>query len=116
MEELVGFREDLAREARLREKRRGVRLNSRVRVALEWKDGNSQTVREEAYTRTVGAFGCLLVLRRELPLDQTIQVINLANEQANPGVVIWKGVESAEGWEFGIELLSPSDDFWGLGL
>ncbi len=112
----MGFREDLAREARLREKRRGVRLNSRVHVALEWKDDDSQTVREEAYTRIVGAFGCLLVLGRELRLEQTIQVINLANKQANPAVVVWKGAEGAEGWELGIELLSPPTDFWGLGL
>ncbi len=112
----MGFREDLAREARLREKRRGVRLNSRVRVALEWKDDDSQTVREEAYTRTVGAFGCLLVLGRELPLEQTLQVINLATKQANPGLVVWKGAEGAEGWELGIELLNPPADFWGLGL
>src|SRR5450759_2673646 len=83
-----------------REKRRGVRMNSRVPVAIEWN--LSGTVeRGEAHTRIVGPYGCLVVLPRGLDLDQKVQVTNLVSRQSNLGVVVWRGNERTEGWELG---------------
>ncbi len=111
----VSFREEVAREARFREKRRGVRLNSRVPVAIEWEVEGTQ-IRAEAYTRVVGAYGCLLVLPHDLAVDQRVRLTNLASGQSSPAVVVWKGNEGADGWELGIELVDPEMDFWGLEL
>jgi hypothetical protein len=97
------------------EKRRGVRVNSRVPVAVEW-DAGGETRRGEAQTRVVGPYGCLVVLRQNLEIDQRIQVINLVNRQANPGIIVWRGNERAEGWELGVELINPEMGFWGLDL
>ena len=47
-----------------REKRRGVRVNSRVPVAVEW-DSGGELRRGEAQTRVVGPYGCLVVLAAE---------------------------------------------------
>jgi hypothetical protein len=96
-------------------KRRGVRVNSQVPVAVEWRD-EGEIRRGEAQTRVVGPYGCLVVLRQILAVDQQIQVTNLVSRQASPAVIVWRGHERAEGWELGIELINPRMDFWGLDL
>ena len=97
------------------EKRRGVRLNSRVPIAVEW-DAGGEVHRGEAKTRVIGPYGCLVVLSQDLQIDQHIQVINLVSSQANPAVIVWRGHQGAEGWEVGIELINPDMGFWGLDL
>jgi hypothetical protein len=97
------------------EKRRGVRMNSQVRVAVEWNSGG-ELRRREAHTRIVGPYGCMMVLSQHLNVDQHIQVTNLVSSQSNPAVVVWRGNERAEGWELGIELINPEMNFWGIDL
>jgi len=98
-----------------REKRRGVRLNSRVPIALEW-DAGGRMQRGETKTRVVGPYGCLTVLPQDLQVDQRIQVVNLVSSKALPAVIVWRGHQGAEGWELGIELINPDMGFWGLDL
>jgi hypothetical protein len=112
----MSFRQEVECEGRFREKRRGVRLNSRAPVAIEWKESNGGARRVEAHTRVVGPYGCLLVFPHNLEVEQHVQLTNLANGQSAPAVVVWKGSEQAEGWEIGIELIGPEMDFWGLDL
>jgi hypothetical protein len=97
------------------EKRRGVRMNSQVRVAVEWDSGGGLR-RGEAHTRVVSPYGCMVVLPQHLNVDQRIQVTNMLSSQSNPAVVVWRGSERAEGWELGIELINPEMNFWGLDL
>jgi len=97
------------------EKRRGVRVNSQVLVAVEWDSGDG-LLRGEAKTRVVGPYGCLVVLKKYLNVDQRVQLTNLANGNSSPAVVVWCGNERAEGWEVGIELINPEMNFWGLDL
>jgi hypothetical protein len=56
------------------------------------------------------------VLPASLELKQTIQVTNMVNRESNPAVIVWRGVQRAEGWELGIELINPQMGFWGLDL
>src|SRR5579862_5339195 len=97
------------------EKRRGIRMNSQVRVAVEWNSGGMQ-IRGEAQTRVVGPYGCLVVLHEGLDVNQQIQVTNLTSSQTNQAVVVRRGNQRPEGWELGIELINPQIDFWGLDL
>jgi hypothetical protein len=97
------------------DKRRGVRVNSCVPVALEW-DGDGQVLRKEAKTRIVGPYGCMVVFPQHLEIDQKVNVTNLASSQTNTAVVVWRGHERPEGWELGIELINPNMDFWGFEL
>lgn len=97
------------------EKRRGVRVNSRVPIAVEWEAGG-ETRRGEAQTRVVGPYGCLVVLPQNIEINQRIQITNLVSRQANPGVIVWCGNERTEGRELGIELIDPQMGFWGLDL
>jgi hypothetical protein len=97
------------------QKRRGVRLNSRVPIAVEW-DAGGRTHRGVARTRVIGPYGCMAVLPQELQVDQRISVINLVSSEASPGVIVWRGHEGADGWELGIELINPQMGFWGIEL
>jgi len=98
-----------------REKRRGVRVNSQVPIAMEWNAGG-KSLRKEAQTRVVGPYGCMVVLPMNLEISQTIRLTNMVSKQENPAVIVWRGLERAEGWELGIELINPQMGFWGLDL
>ncbi len=107
-----------ARSARWHDRRRGARVNSRVRVAVEWEDAMGQTLRTEGFTRVVNPTGCLLILPRSLPLDQRVRLINLelAACQPAPGVVVWHGQQVPDGHELGLEFEKSPFDFWGMQL
>ncbi|MGD0907028.1 MAG: hypothetical protein ABSA96_05575 [Candidatus Acidiferrales bacterium] len=98
-----------------RNKRRGVRVNSRVPVAVEWNSSGERR-RGEAQTRVVGPYGCLVVLPQNLDVQQQVHLTNLVNKLSNPARIVWRGNEGAEGWELGIELIDPEMGFWGLEL
>lgn len=111
----MGFRKESSPDTKWRERRRGVRMNSQVKIVLDW-ESNGLKIHEEATTRVVSPYGCMVVLTHNLPMDHPLQVTNQANEQKAPGLIVWKGPERAEGWEHGIELQGPEMDFWGLEL
>ena len=112
----MAFRKDPSPEAKWRERRRGVRMNSRIRIGVEWEGPDGLRHREEAVTRIVSPYGCLVVLRHNLALEQKVQVTNLETQQNARAAVVWKGHERAEGFELGVELVSPGTDFWGMEL
>ena len=97
------------------QKRRGVRVNSGVPIAVEW-DAAGEMRRGETKTRVIGPYGCMVVLSQELQLDQRISVTNLVSSQASPAVIVWRGHQGTEGWELGIELINPDMGFWGVDL
>jgi hypothetical protein len=106
-----------APKPKVKQKRRGIRLNSRVPVSIEWhKNDAVPASREEAFTRVVGPYGCLVVLRESLELEQSLKIVNLATNESNSAVIVWKGQERPDGWELGIELIRPDMNFWGLEL
>ena len=112
----MSLHREVTRDVKLQEKRRGVRMNSRVPVALEWVGENGKNCREKAHTRIVSPYGCLLVLPHNLQLELEVLLTNLATRQTNHALIVWKGNERSEGWEIGIELIEPEMNFWGLDL
>ena len=57
-----------------------------------------------------------MVLTESLELEQRLAVTNLATQASNAAVIVWKGNKEPEGWEYGVELIAPDMDFWGLEL
>ena len=112
----MGFRKESDLETKYRERRRGGRMNSSVQVAIDWVDAQGTHNRLQAKTRIVSPYGCLVVLPENLALDHKVEVINLVTNQKCPGSVVWHGKERVEGFEIGIELVSPEMDFWGLEI
>jgi hypothetical protein len=104
------------RDLPLEDRRRGSRMNSRVPVVVEWEDSPGQTMREEAKTRVVNSSGCLVCLSLDLPLEQKVRITNQANKEVADAIVVWKGRETPEGLEHGIELQNAQFDFWGLEM
>jgi hypothetical protein len=100
---------------RYSDKRRGNRMNSRVRVRAEW-EANGKKASTEAFTRVVNPYGCMVILKHSLELNQRLSLTNLTTGTSNASVIVWKGNPRPEGWEYGIELVAPDMDFWGLEL
>jgi hypothetical protein len=96
--------------------RRGRRMNSRVPIALEWDAEGDKRIRVEAHTRVVNPYGCMVVLKQSLNLEHRVALTNQATNSSNAAVVVWKGGARPDGWEYGIELVAPEMDFWGLEL
>jgi len=67
----------------------------------------------EAITRTVNPYGCLVFLTETLELDQRLALTNLATQTSNAAVVVWKGNQQPEGWEYGIELVATGHGILG---
>jgi hypothetical protein len=102
--------------ARFTDKRRGRRMNSRVHIRLQWDDAAGKRQTAEAHTRVVNPYGCMVVLSNDLELDQRLALTNLSNDTSNAAVIVWKGNPQPDGWEYGVELVAPDMDFWGLEL
>jgi hypothetical protein len=103
--------------ARYRENRRGHRMNSRVPVRLEWDDSKGRRFSVEAHTRVVNPYGCMVVIEHDLKLEHRLALTNIATSTSNSAVIVWKGNQRPEGgWEYGVELVAPEMDFWGLEL
>lgn len=100
-------------EARMQKMRAGVRVNSRVPVAVEWTE-SGRVMRAEGYTVDASSKGCLAVVPQGFPVGQRLKLINLINKNACEAVLIWRGHEGRTGWELGLELQGASMDFWGL--
>jgi hypothetical protein len=112
----VKVREAKKLGTRNNESRRGRRMNSRVPVRLEWDVDNGKRVKVEAHTRVVNPYGCMIVLQESLELEHRLALTNLAVDTSNAAVIVWKGAPRPDGWEYGIELVAPELDFWGLEL
>lgn len=91
-------------------------MNSRVPVTIEWNGHVGPLHFESAFTRVVNTYGCLLVSPKELELQQNLRLTNLATKQSSAAVVVWKGPQRSDGWDLGIELVSPEMGFWGVEL
>ena len=98
------------------DKRRGRRMNSRVHIRLQWDDAAAKRQTVEAHTRVVNPYGCMVVLSNDLELDQRLALTNLTSDTSNAAVIVWKGNRQPDGWEYGVELVAPDMDFWGLEL
>jgi hypothetical protein len=102
---------------RYNDKRRGSRMNSRVPIRLEWDSESGPRITTEAHTRVVNPYGCMVVLEHDLELEHRLALTNLAMDTSNAAIIVWKGSQRPDGgWEYGIELVAPEMDFWGLEL
>jgi hypothetical protein len=111
----VKVRESKRIGSRHHEKRRGRRMNSRVPVRLEW-DESGKRVGVEAHTRVINPYGCMVVLAQSLELEQRLALTNQISKSSNAAIIVWKGNQRPDGWEYGVELVAPEMDFWGLDL
>jgi hypothetical protein len=104
---------DTSFEQRIKQIRAGIRLNSRVPVAVEWTEGG-RSIRAEGYTVDISPKGCLAIFPQGFTVGQRLRLINLTNQSLCNAVLVWRGHEGRSGWELGLELEKTPPDFWGL--
>jgi len=93
--------------------RSGARVNSRVRVVLEWHESGA-THTADGYTVDISPKGCLAIAPQGFAVGQKLRVRNTINEKSAEATLIWRGHEGRTGWELGLELVNPPADFWGV--
>ncbi len=78
------------------EKRRGVRVNSRVPVAVEWHAGGELIGKGSANAcrRTVWLHGGTA---DDLEVKQSIRLTNMVSKVSSPAVIVWRRMERAKG-------------------
>lgn len=109
----MALTKDASLETRVKRVRAGIRLNSRVAVAVEWTEAD-RTLRAEGRTVDISPRGCLAILPQDITVGQRLRLINLTNQNACDAVLVWRGHEGRSGWELGLELEGAPSDFWGL--
>ena len=109
----VAWADSLAEEARKKQIRAGIRLNSRVELTVEWSEGG-RTLSAPGYTVDISPKGCLAIVEQGLLIGQRLRLVNGANGNSAPARIIWRGHEGRKGWELGLELESGAEDFWGV--
>lgn len=104
---------EVGAELRLQRLRAGKRVNSRVPISIEWSE-NGQVYSTQGCTVDIGPKGCLAVAPQGFPIGQKLKLVNLVNKNSSEAILIWRGHEGHTGWELGLELQDPGQDFWGL--
>jgi PilZ domain-containing protein len=89
------------------------RVNSRVKVAVEW-DEKGETRRAEGYTVDISPKGCLAVVPQGFAVGQKMKLLNSVNGRVSEATLIWRGHEGRTGWELGLELVNAPAEFWGV--
>jgi PilZ domain-containing protein len=100
-------------EVRMKQLRAGMRVNSRVPVAVEWEESRTKHT-AQGLTVDISPSGCLAIVPQGFALGQKLKLVNLVNKSVCSAVLVWRGHEGRTGWELGLELQDPPDDFWGL--
>lgn len=99
--------------AEKRNLRAGVRVNSRVKVAVERKE-EGRPARAEGHTMDISAHGCLAVVPEQFEVGEKLVLTNLGNRKECEAVLVWRGHQGTSGWELGLLLREPEADFWEL--
>jgi PilZ domain len=102
-------------EARMQQLRAGVRLNSHVPLVVEWTEGGQKHT-EAGYTVDVSPKGCLAIVPQGFAVGQRLRLLNKVTGRESEAILIWRGHEGRRGWELGLELQGPPEDFWGVEL
>jgi PilZ domain len=93
--------------------RAGARLNSRVKLELEWKE-DRKVHKVEGYTLDVSPKGCMAIAPQGFVVGQRMRLKNGNTQKECEAMLIWRGHEGRTGWELGLELVDPPLDFWGV--
>lgn len=99
------------------ELRRGSRFRVVVPIEVRWKDSSGKTVMESAEAKEVSGLGGLLDMKSQPAAGIEIQLTNpLTNERAQARVAAIRRGKDGRVLGVAIELLKPSETFWGVNF
>ncbi len=106
-----------ARPSTQTELRRGSRFRVVVPIEVKWQDGNGKTVTESAEAKEVSGMGGLLEMKSRPVAGSQIQLTNLAtNEEMPARVAAIRRAKDGGVLGVAVELLKPSETFWGVNF
>ena len=91
------------------------RIPAKIPLVAEGRDASGMAVREETDTILVNEAGALIALAAELGRNDHCRVTNQTTGAAVLCRITWRSSAPLKGrWSYGIALMNPPDDFWGL--
>jgi hypothetical protein len=101
----------------MKEKRRGSRFPVVVFVEAKWQEYGGQKVRETAQAMEVSALGGLLDMKTYPRIGSELELTNLLSGQTTQvHVVGTRRTKDGMALRVAVELVTPSDTFWGLNF
>jgi hypothetical protein len=83
-------------QAERRHLRAGVRVNSKVKLAVERKE-NGGVARAEGHTMDVSTYSCMAVVPEGFEVGEELRLINLINQKECEAVLVWRGQRGLRG-------------------
>ncbi len=100
-----------------RERRRSERVLIRIPIKVMGTDPMGKEVNMDAEAVVVSRHGALIRINAELVPNNHIRITNAFTRKEETFRVVWIGERKAEtGYDVGVELLNPSDVFWGISF
>ena len=100
-----------------RERRRSERVLIRIPIKVLGTDSVGKEVKIDAEAVVVSRHGALIHVNAELIPNSHIHITNAFTRKQELFRVVWVGERKAEsGYDVGVELLNPSDVFWGISF
>ena len=101
----------------LKEKRRGSRFPVVVFVEAKWQGLSGEIIKETAQAMEVSALGGLLDMKAFPRIGSEIELTNLLSKHATQARVVGTRLPREGGaLRVAVELVTPSDAFWGLNF
>ncbi len=100
-----------------RERRRSERVLIRIPIKVIGTDPVGKEVDTDAEAVVVSRHGALIRINTELVPNSHIRITNAFTRKQELFRVVWVGERKVEsGYDVGVELLNPSDVFWGISF
>lgn len=91
------------------------RVPAKVAVLAEGRDIYHKPFQEETHTVLVNDGGALIALAVELQLHDRIHITNRQTGDSSEGRIAFRSGQPIQGrWSYGVALLVPPDNFWGM--
>src|SRR5437588_2905343 len=101
----------------IKEKRRGSRFPVVVFVEVKWQGLSGEIIKETAQAMEVSALGGLLDMKAFPGVGSEIELTNLLSKHATQARVVGTRLPREGGaLRVAVELVTPSDAFWGLNF
>ena len=94
--------------------RKGDRISISISVQISCADLTGQHFTEVVQTVNVSRNGCCLLLKQSLSIGQKIFLQRMGSREEAVGRVVGQTGICAEGNLYGIEVLNPNENFWGI--
>jgi hypothetical protein len=104
-----------ARALDLAERRRSVRLSTRVCLVVCGQSATNQGFQEETYTLSINDHGALVALATEVTLGQRVLLMSPETWNERAGRVTRIGALEGGRTQVGIEFAEATPGFWPLG-